>query len=498
MNLPRLRKDLKALVGTSNVSDDFYKVSKSCLDEVSRRVFALDKLAPFLVARPIRLEQVSQILKYASENRIPVFVRGSGTGYFGGEIPRESGIVLEMTGLSKIVSLDRVGGFVTCEAGITVASLNRFLKKHGLWWPHNPGSRNWATIGGSLSSLGVGTFSARYGYAPDTLLSMKIALPSGEVVKLGTKARHDMSSYNMLDLFTSAEGSLAIIGEATLKVFPLPKNRKILLFFFKKLETAVRACREIATSGICPETIEIEDRARFTLEGLAPLIELESPRVQKLKLEEVEAVLLTGFSGSRRVTEFGAKETAKICTDIGGKSIEDKAILNLYWKAKTQISSWKPRVKANTLKVHTCVPSIPFHNLPQFESKYMSLGKRHRELTLAGVGYYIALPNFECTASARVMFDESDPEALRAYEIFTREIAEEVVKMEGTPASTFGMGTILGDVIRDLVPRSQTVLAGRLKQALDPSGILCPGKKIRSPQSTFRSLRNASTLVEAR
>lgn len=478
MQLAELRKDLQSIVGASNASDSFYAISKSCEEEVSRKVFGLGKSVPFVVARPKSVEQVQKILKYANEKRVSVFVRGSGTGYFGGDVARKFGIVLETTGLSKIIELDRDGGFVSCETGITVEALNKFLEKHRLWWPHNPGSRRWATVGGSLASLGVGTFTARYGYASDTLTGMSIVLPSGELVKLGSKTRHDMASYNAHDLFTSAEGTLGVIVQATLKVFPVPQGRSVQLFLFKTLRDTVNACLDLVYSGIYSESIEIEDKERFTLEGLAPVIDLNDARVKRLKLQVVEAALLVVLTGSDSLREFQSREAARIASQRGGNEIRDKKILDLYWKGKTKISSFKAKGKSSGSKVHTCVPAIPFNKVPEFEQEYLRLGARFSKLSLVGVGYYITLPSFECTASARVLFDELDVLSLREYERFARELAEEVVRIGGTPASTFGVGTILVDIIREFLPESQIELSKRLKKMFDPRRILSPGKKI--------------------
>ncbi|MEM4239345.1 MAG: FAD-binding oxidoreductase, partial [Nitrososphaerota archaeon] len=237
---PSIRQNIEGIVGKHNVSENFYKISDYCMNHVAKNIFAMSKYEPFLVVRPQNLDQLINLVKYANNNSIPIFIRGGGTGYSGGEVPTSSGIVLEMTGLNKVISVDAEGRYVVCEAGITVLELNNILqKKYGLWWPHDPGSREWATVGGSISTLGCGAYTTKYGYASDNVVSMKVVTPEGNLATIGSKVRHDATSYNLLDLMTSAEGTLGVIVEATLKVFPTPEKRIVSISLFEKFQDAV-------------------------------------------------------------------------------------------------------------------------------------------------------------------------------------------------------------------------------------------------------------------
>jgi glycolate oxidase len=476
MELARTRRHLERLIGGSNVSSKFFRVSESCMKEVTKKVFGMDKVSRFFVARPKTIAQVQKIVQYANARKIYIFVRGGGSGYFGGELPTRDGIVLETTGLNHIRQFDRENGFVVCEAGITVHALNAFLRKQGFFWPHNPGSRNWATVGGGLSSLGVGTFSTKFGYASDSVLSLTVVIPTGDIVEIGSNVRHDMSSYNLLDMICSAEGTLGIIVEAKLKVFRLPSARKISLFFFEALKGAAQASREIIASGIYPESMEIEDMQRFTFEGLAPLIDLKSARVQKLDLQKFQAVLFVNCAGSKEMTDFESSHIALIASKNNARSLKDQGIIDLYWKSKTEVSSWVSEETSN-FKVHTCVPSVPLSKVAKLEQAYWKLSRKYPRLTPMGIGYYIIIQNHECTVSARIKLDDSDMESIHEYESFTADIAAEVVKMGGTPASTFGLGTILVDIARKYTSPSWLMLSSKLRKLIDPNGILSPDKK---------------------
>jgi FAD/FMN-containing dehydrogenase len=472
----QVRKDLEKLLGASNVSSNFFNVPQSCLDEVTKKVFGMEKLEEFIVARPRNISQIQKIVQYANKNRIYIFVRGGGSGYFGGELPTRRGIVIGTTALNRIREFDQEDGYVVCEAGATVQNLNNFLKKRKFFWPHNPGSRISATIGGSISSLGVGTFSARFGYASDSVLSLKIVTPVGDIVELGSNMRHDMSSYNLLDLISSAEGTLGIIVEAKLKVFPIPRARRAKLFFFNYLKDAIRTAQEIIVSGIYPESLEIEDVRRFTLEGLAPIIDIKSERVRKLDLQKFQAVLFANCSGSKEIADYLSSQIELMASKNHARKPEDQEIMNLYWRSKTEVTSWATK-ENTTFKVHTCVPAVPLSKVPRLEKIYWRLSKKYPKLIPMGVGYYIIIQNHECTVSARIKLDESNQDSIHEYELFTADLSKEVMKLGGTPASTFGVGTILVGIAKKHASPSWLDLSSKLRHAIDPSGILSPDKK---------------------
>ena len=472
-----ISKFLRRTVGPANVSDQPFEISQSCLDEVTKKVFGMGTVQEYIVARPRQISQVQKILRYANENKIFVFVRGAGTGYFGGELPTREGIVIETTGLDRIRQFDKESGFVVCDAGISVSALNSYLRTFGYWWPHNPGSRQWATVGGSLVTLGIGTFSTRFGYASDSLLSLKLVSPTGHLIEINSRSAHDMLSYNLLGLFCSSEGALGIIVQAKLKVFPLPKTREASIYFFHSISDAMDAASEIIESGANPEALEIEDVERFTLEGLAPVIELQSKRVQALHLDKVRAALFVNSAGSREQVKFASSHVSFIVKKCQGWQMTDEKITNLYWKSKTEVSSWALQNSSSRSKVHTFVPSIPLSKIAKFEEAFWKIGRKYPKIKPLGVGYYTLIQNRQCTASARVMLDEADEQAIRQYEVFIHELASQVQKLGGSLASTFGLGTILVDLAKEYTSPSWQELSSKLKTMLDPKGILSPGKK---------------------
>ena len=466
---------MENLIGADNVSNDFYKVSEYCLNHVAKNIFGINRHESYLVARPRSVKQVAELVRYAHSNGIPVFIRGGGSGYAGGDVASESGIVLEMTGLNRVLEVDRDGGYVKCEAGISVKELNNYLEKFALWWPHDPGSREWATVGGSISTLGVGAFSTKYGYASDSVTGMTIVTADGDTVKVGSKVKHHDSSYNLTDTITSGEGTLCIVVEATLKVFKKPQERAVGIGIFEKFEDAVKFCYDLFDSGWYPESLMLEDSLRFTLEGLAPFIDIQSPSVEELKLGPQKTVAIFSYAGTYEAVQTSTAHTKSLIVSNGGTVVGDEGIIKAYWKSKTELPSWSKEV--GNLKVHSFVPSVPLNKAPEFSRKYAEIAGT---LKLAPIGarYYVTLPTFECTISPTVMFDDDNESATHAYEEFTRIFSREVIRMEGSPASTTGVGMKLVEIIEKLEDTQQLKLARQIKAAFDPSKLLNPGKKL--------------------
>lgn len=471
-----MRQDLEKIVGSANVSTSFFKISEYCMNHVAKNIFAMSKHEPFIVARPQTLEQVVNLVKYAYQNSIPVYVRGGGTGYSGGEVPTSSGIVLEMTGLNRILSIDKEGRYVTCEAGVTVQALNQELRKHGLWWPHDPGSREWATIGGSISTLGCGAFTTKYGYASNNVVSLNLVTAEGKLVKIGSKVRNDITSYNLIDLITSAEGTLGVIAAVTLKVSTIPEQRTVSIALFKRFSDAVSTCYDLADAGLYPESLMLEDTLRFSLEGLAPFIDLTSPIVEELKLDSMEAAMIVSYSGRPNVVETDTKNTKEIIGENGGKIVEAREVLDAYWRSKTELPSWSKEM--GEFKIHSFVPAVPLHRATEFYNVYYRLAEE-LDLSKVGARFYVVLPFLECTISPSIIFNDNDPDSVRRYEEFTRRFSKETIRLEGAPASTTGVGMRLLDIVEGLLEPNQMELARKIKSAFDSRNILNRNKKLR-------------------
>ena len=215
---------------------------------------------PDLILIPQTAQQISEILKLANENNIPVTPRGSGTSLSSGSLSPYGGIILDVSQMNRILNINIENNFVEVEPGVICDELNEQLKSYGYFFPPDPGSSSVATIGGMVASNAGGIQAFKYGVTKNYVMFLEVVLPDGQVLNLGSKVLKSVSSYNIKDLFIGSEGTLGVITKIGLRIRPLPKTRKLGMFIFQNIEDLRDAVLEIRKSGIVPNLLEFMDK----------------------------------------------------------------------------------------------------------------------------------------------------------------------------------------------------------------------------------------------
>ncbi len=215
---------------------------------------------PDFVVRPENTSQVSQLIRLCSERQIPVTARGAGTGLAGGASPVLGGIVLDMSGMNRILEVDIENQQVIVEPGVVHEKLNLELLPYGFFFPPDPGSSAMCTIGGMLSYNSSGMRSVKYGTVRNYVLDLEVVLSDGRVINTGSKVLKSAAGYDLTRIFVGSEGTLGIITRAGLKIAPLPRTRRLVLACFEEAEIAGHAVIKVFSSGITPSACEILDR----------------------------------------------------------------------------------------------------------------------------------------------------------------------------------------------------------------------------------------------
>ncbi len=215
---------------------------------------------PDLVLLPQTTKQISEILKLANENNIPVTPRGSGTSLSAGHLPTFGGIVLDLSQMNRIISIDIENNIVEVEPGVICDDLNETLKPYGYFFPPDPGSSSVCTIGGMVATNAGGVQAFKYGVTKNYVMYLEVVLSDGEVLNLGTKVLKSVSSYNLKDLIVGSEGTLGVITKIGLRIRPLTTHRKLGFFIFENIEDLSDAVLEIRKKGIIPNILEFIDK----------------------------------------------------------------------------------------------------------------------------------------------------------------------------------------------------------------------------------------------
>ncbi|MDQ1327094.1 MAG: FAD-binding protein, partial [Candidatus Poribacteria bacterium] len=248
-----LYKKLEAIVGEQYISD-------SDLDRVCNSYDATKQRSlPDVVVRPNSAQEISEILKLANENYIPVYPRGAASGLTGGAVPLYGGIALDITRMNRIIEIDEANLMATVEPGVVIADFQNEVEKRGLLYPPDPASNKFATMGGSVAECSGGLRGIKYGVTKDYIMALEVILPTGEIIHTGTKTLKSVTGYDLTKLFVGSEGTLGIFTKIVVKLIPPPEKIETIRAYFSSIKEAADTVSAIISAKIVPRALEFVD-----------------------------------------------------------------------------------------------------------------------------------------------------------------------------------------------------------------------------------------------
>ncbi|OEU47711.1 MAG: hypothetical protein BA866_09695, partial [Desulfobulbaceae bacterium S5133MH15] len=293
-----IKKEFNSIVGDSRFRDRLEDLLSYSYD-----AFTVESV-PDLVLLPVSTAEISAILKVASEHQIPVTARGAGSSICGAPVPVNGGIVLSMTMMNRILETNTPDRYCIVQPGVINGDLQAELAKSAFFYPPDPGSMAFSTIGGNLAQNAGGPRCLKYGVTSDYVLGMEVVLASGDVIRFGSRNVKDVTGYRLSGLFCGSEGTLGVVTEITLKVVPLPEAYRTVLAVFNDLDDSAATVSDIIGAGILPAALELLDKVLINTVEDANNIGL--PR-------EAEGLLLIEVDGSEEQVE---KELALIVEKV--------------------------------------------------------------------------------------------------------------------------------------------------------------------------------------
>ncbi|MBV6439921.1 MAG: putative FAD-linked oxidoreductase [Saprospiraceae bacterium] len=439
-------------------------------DETTRRDCGHDEtedllFLPEAVAEPCSAAEISDLVKICYRERIPVTVRGAGTGLAGGALPVAGGLVISMKRFDRILDLDEKNFQVTVEPGVITEHLQNILKEKGLFYPPDPSSRGWSFIGGNVSTNAGGPKALKYGVVKDHVLNLEVVLPNGDVIWTGANTLKNSTGYNLTQLLVGSEGTLGIITKIVLKLQPHPTQTLLMLAPFRSAESACAAVAAIFQAGVTPSGLEFMERnaidwaVRYVGETPVPIREEDAAHL----LIEVDGFHLDGlFADCETITRVLDNY------DCGEIFLADNdATKTALWKLRRNVAH---AVKHNSVyKEEDTV--VPRAELPLLLKKVKEVGARY---DFESVCYGHAGDGNLHVNILKGQLDDHTwnvevPKGIR--EIFTF-----VKSKGGTISGEHGIGLVQRPYLDIVFSKTELRLMRQIKRVFDPRGILNPGK----------------------
>jgi glycolate oxidase len=416
-------------------------------------------VTPAAVVRPGTAEQVAEVLRVAGEHGVPVTARGSGTGLSGAAVPRPDGIVLSCERMAAILEVDLDNHVAVVQPGVTLTQLDEAVAGHGLTYPVYPGELS-GSLGGNVATNAGGMRAVRYGVTRTQVLGLQAALPTGELIRTGGKLAKSSTGYDLTQLIIGSEGTLAVVTEATLRLYPRPPHQATVLAPFPGVDEVAAAVPRVVASGVGPLILEYIDA--FTMAaithaqqldlGVPPevresaqaylLVMLESTHADRL---QADTERLGGLLG-----ELGATEVYVLPGPAARRLVEARE--RTFWTAKAA-------------GAHDIVDVVvPRAAIPGFLRESREIAERH--------GSYVLGCGHAGDGNVHLAVFQGDDAVRRA---LLRELFAAGMRLGGLISGEHGVGRSKREHFLELTDPVTVALMRRVKAAFDPAGILNPG-----------------------
>ena len=433
-------------------------------DQEGRRTFETDALTayrclPLAVVLPESTEEVSAILRFCHENHVKIVPRGAGTSLSGGALPLEDAIVLCLTRMTKVLSIDLTNRVARVEAGITNTGITQAVAAQGFFYAPDPSSQIACTVGGNVATNSGGAHCLKYGVTTNNVLGLRIVLMSGEIADIGGPSL-DAPGYDFLALIVGSEGQFGVVTEVTVRLLKAPEGARPMLLGFDSNEKAGACVAGIIAAGIIPVALEFMDR---------PAIHVCEHFVAAGYPLDVEALLIVEVEGSEDEIDTLLEKIGEIAEDY------HPLVMRRSQNAEESAKIWKGRKAAfgaiGQLSDYYCMDGvIPLSKLPKALDEIGWICRRYRfdvaNIFHAGDGNLHPL----------ILYNANDPLQLERVELCGAEILKICVELGGCLTGEHGVGIEKRELMRVQYSEADLAQQMRVKEAFDPDWLLNPGK----------------------
>ncbi|NOX43378.1 MAG: FAD-binding protein [Gammaproteobacteria bacterium] len=451
----RLLPRLISILGSENVLTDQADVWPYGYDNSRRHS------QPDIVALPVSHEQVKDIVLVCFENNLPVVARGRGTGTTGASVPLHGGIVLSLERMTQIKQIDVNNRVAVVEPGITNQAVQNKIGEAGFFWPPDPTSAAYSTIGGNLACNAAGPRAIKYGTPRENTLGLKAVTGKGEEISTGVYTTKGVVGYDLTRLILGSEGTLAIITEATLKMTPLPQSKRTLQAIYKDIRDAALAVSKIMAQPVIPYTLEFIDGQAIDMVRKHSNAELPT---------NAGALLIIEVDGQESSLDDAAQAIKTAATNSGLLEIKlakTQEEIDALWATRKALSPALRNVAPNKINEDVVVP---VSNIPALIDGLENLSKKH-DINIVNFGHA-----GNGNIHTNLLIDSTDKAQVTRSQACLNEVFDLVLKLNGTLSGEHGVGIEKMNYIDREIDPITLKLMKDIKTVFDPHGILNPGK----------------------
>ena len=414
---------------------------------------------PAAVVFALSTQEVAEVVTLASQYRVPVIPFGVGSSLEGHLLAVQGGISIDVSRMNQVLAINAEDLTVTVQPGVTRKQLNEAVKSTGLFFPIDPGAD--ATLGGMSATRASGTNAVRYGTMRENVLALEVVTASGEIIRTGTRAKKSSAGYDLTRLMVGSEGTLGVITEVTVKLYPLPEAISAAVCSFPSIEAAVHTTIQIIQMGIPIARVELIDA------NTVRMVNAHS----KLTLRE-EPQLLMEFHGSPASVKEQAETVQEIATELGGNAFEwattPEARTRL-WTARhnAYFAAIQSKPGCRAISTDTCVPISRLADC---------LLDSVAEADASGLPYFLVGHVGDGNFHFGYLLDPDSPSERATAEQLNHALVARALKLEGTCSGEHGVGLHKMDFLLTEAGSGAVAMMRTIKQALDPHNIMNPGK----------------------
>ncbi len=446
---------LREIVGTKHVATSRTDLLTHSFDATQRHFM------PEVVVHPKSTAEVAAIVRLAAQHTLPILPRGAGSGFTGGALPLRGGIVLVLTRMNRIIEIDSNNLIAVVEPGVITATFQEEVEKVGLFYPPDPASKEFSTLGGNIAECAGGPRCVKYGVTRDYVLGLTVVTPSGDIIHTGGRTMKNVAGYDLTRLFVGSEGTLGIVTEIILRLLPKPAAKRTMLATFSHIDGAAEAVSAIIRGKIIPTTLEFMDASAINCVRGLPGIDLA---------EECQALLIIEVDGESHELLPQLNRIVELIAPLGllqASIARNDAEAESLWRVRRAVSPSLRKLGHNKFNDDIVVPRAKVPDMIR------ALDDIARRLDLPIINFGHA---GDGNIHVNVMVDLREPGMQARVDEALDAIFRTTVGLGGSVSGEHGIGIAKQPYIALELDAPTLAVMRAVKAALDPQGIMNPGK----------------------